>query len=506
MNDSNITLKPAGCEGGQHGLVSLHELTFPDYLLEGNGRAMIRTKGHTSMQAEMYIGERVPFPEYGFDIKLVETHQGNNTCDSTATFTLYENDEMADKTIVHDFDAGREYNLTEDIREDGLHLEFDPAIPVCTDCKDIKNLSQASEWIMTENHRLSIMIGGKRWVLSGLEKDADSVYVALGDEESYTILSPHIDFGGCDTRTLGVGDEEFRFKDYSCMYGPCEAMMAKVGEEDSMLRIGTTAEGYNGKFLRVWTFAPGYTYCAKWIDVSSFFQLVDLAEPANNVTLTWENETTPNPALRSIFIPRSSPIFGKLIGYELEFSHPVPKTVFDGWDDGLLVEAGEDGQLERIRTELAGKEWVVTMLTDDALELGSEEDFRVLPETSKSVIQEGGPQCEQDVMQTANKTWYLEGHECGDPCEEIFRNLDDEREMFRMHTGETKFVDGRYVHLWKARTRGPFAYLAVVSVLSDTVRIDSSEAEFSWEDGDLVSVSIPPSSPIFDKLTAQSSN
>lgn len=312
MNDSNITLKPADCEEGQDGLVSLHELTFPEYLLEGNGRAVIRTKGHTSIQAEMYIGERVPFPEDGFDIKLVETHQGDATCDSTATFTLYENDEMANETIIHDFDAGREYNLTEEIDVDGLYLEFDPAIPVCPDCEDIKNLSQASEWIMTENHRLSIMIAGKRWVLSGLEKDADSAYVALGDEESYTILSPHIDSGGCDTRTLDVGDEEFRFKDFSCMYGPCEAMLAKVGEAGPMLRIGTTPKGYNGKFLRVWTFAPGYTYCAKWIDISSFFQLLDLADASNNVTLTWEDETSGNPALKSIFVPASSPIFDKL--------------------------------------------------------------------------------------------------------------------------------------------------------------------------------------------------
>jgi len=53
---------------------------------------------------------------------------------------------------------------------------------------------------------------------------------------------------------------------------------------------------------------------AAWAEIVIFDNLVNLTDPAYNITLVFENETSPNPVLEEITIPSASPIFEKLIG------------------------------------------------------------------------------------------------------------------------------------------------------------------------------------------------
>ncbi len=175
-------------------------------------------------------------------------------------------------------------------------------------------------------------------------------------------------------------------------------------------------------------------------------------------------------------------------GIYLEFSHPIPKTCYGCLNDGLLVEDGK-----RIKTEINGVEWIVTQLDNNTLEIGLEEQFKTLMEWDNTT-----------TIQTRNKSWYVKTHEChGDFCDQIFTNLDDEQETNRLHSGETEFIDGKYVHVWSSLTWGPFPYQSTVSVLSKRTSINSSETEFVWEGESISSIFIPQSSPMFEKLSGQ---
>jgi hypothetical protein len=90
-----------------------------------------------------------------------------------------------------------------------------------------------------------------------------------------------------------------------------------VSGEDNGTELRVEAPGiaeYKDSFVRVWRFAPGYAFGSTWIEVSSFSEIVELSGNTDGVQLVWENETTECPALKSIFIPRSSVAFRKLIG------------------------------------------------------------------------------------------------------------------------------------------------------------------------------------------------
>ena len=252
-------------------------------------------------------------------------------------------------------------------------------------------------------------------------------------------------------------------------------------ENDDKWKIGLEKE--NGCLKRIVIYLDGYFYDLEEEQISLFRN--------DNTILFGFKDIEASPYVEVIgTVPAEeavgknvTPLVEKVI--ELKFSHPVPKTCFGCLNDGLLVEDGK-----RITTEANGVEWVVTQAVNDSMELGIEEQFETLIEWNYTTI-----------IQTTNKRWYVHTHEChGDFCEQIYTNTEDKNETVRFRSGETKPIDGKYVHVWDSITRGPFPYHSTASVLSKRVLIDSDEAEFTWKDGNLVSLSVPENSPAFEKL------
>ncbi len=252
-------------------------------------------------------------------------------------------------------------------------------------------------------------------------------------------------------------------------------------ENDDKWKVAFEKEG--GCLKRIVIYLDGYFYDLGQEQISLFRN--------DNTILFWFNDTKDEPSVKVI---GTMPAGGSLEGkggagdndIRLEFSHPVPMTCFGCFYDGLLVENNE-----RITADINGAEWVVTQLTNESIEMGFEEQFKTLFEGDNTT-----------TIQTKNKSWYVKNHECiGDFCDQIYSNINDDNETVRFHSGETKSVDGKYVHVWNSLTWGPFPYQSTVSVLSKRVLINTSDVEFFRAGDYLLSLRASENSTSFEKLT-----
>ncbi len=213
--------------------------------------------------------------------------------------------------IIQDDSGGKTYNKKELVNESGLFLEFDPVIPTCTD----KNCSR--EEYLTELHQVRLNINDKDLVITKFGKDD----VTLAKEQNSAFLNRY----NCaveQDNTIKVGDKTFVVEEFYNRHNEPKNAIAVFYSLDNSTRIELSAgetKKVNSEYLHVWYFGFDYTFCADWVGVSSLSEIINLLEDKNTV-LTWENENSSNPALRSIFIPRSSPIFKKLIGNKKELT------------------------------------------------------------------------------------------------------------------------------------------------------------------------------------------
>lgn len=223
---------------------------------------------------------------------------------------------VAETSVVTDAHIGANYTLQETINQSGLYLEFEPAIPTCTG----KECGDNWEWDRSERHRLILNIADENWVISDLEKNNSMEAVSIAKEKEHGIMHTY----GCgdtagmeegDIATINVSSEEWGMADLERRGWENREIFFKISDETSQISVGDGETFQSGReFIHVWVITPGDPICAKWTEVSMFSDVVSLSAPENNVTRVWQNDTSNNPALKSIFVPRTSPIFEKLTG------------------------------------------------------------------------------------------------------------------------------------------------------------------------------------------------
>lgn len=212
--------------------------------------------------------------------------------------------EMKDVESIKDGYAGVEYKQKETINESGINFEFDPAIQVCTD----KNCSR--EEYLTERHQVRLNINNKDFAITKFGRNN----VTLAKEQNSAFLNRY----SCaveNDNTIKVGNKTLAVEEFYNRHKPnATAVFYSLDNSTAKMELssGQTKE-VNGDYLHVWYFGFDYTFCADWVGVSSLSEIIDLTDDTS-IILIWENENSSNPALKSIFIPRSSQMFEKLIG------------------------------------------------------------------------------------------------------------------------------------------------------------------------------------------------
>lgn len=232
------------------------------------------------------------------DIEAIAKNESEQDYDDGSAYQLLTDDYSGDT-----------YKVLEISGERGISISLTPGISVCVDLCDKERESyedwvDSNNWHLTENHRLIFNISGHRWVLTTLRKNQNQTRIAIGKEESVGFVSED------GIETLYLDGEELRLFDR-------HGRDLKIGLDgnDTTKRNISTEEivEYQGRYLKTWWYHTDYSGKAHaWM--SSLSYILDLSEPENNLILEWENETSWNPALKSIFVPRSSPAFEKLSG------------------------------------------------------------------------------------------------------------------------------------------------------------------------------------------------
>jgi hypothetical protein len=217
-------------------------------------------------------------------------------------------------TNLTDWDASIVYNETMVSNGDGLLLSFEPAIPICTTSRCDFGPDGYSDYATDIHDMLLEMPAGER-VITKLRKNGSAESLTIAKEEENKIIMQSLcnQSAGNNTETMSAGGADWCFEDMDQSNGTMKAMMANdLGIRYQEIPVGTDLKIGND-YLHLWMIAPGYTF-GSWASLSVLSDILNLTDPANNVTLAWENETSQNPALRSIFIPRTSPVYGDLTG------------------------------------------------------------------------------------------------------------------------------------------------------------------------------------------------
>jgi len=190
----------------------------------------------------------------------------------------------------------------------GLFVQFKPSISMCI----YENCSE--DGYLTERQVLILKLFDKELLLIKLRKNKNSEELILAKEIDNKILNRYSCAVENDNR-IKIVDKELAVEEFWHRHEP-NAMATFYNLNDSEEKMNISS-GQSVKvdniFLHVWYFGFDYTYCADWVFVSTLSDIINLTDPTNNITLTWENENSSNPTLKSIFIPRSSPIFEKLM-------------------------------------------------------------------------------------------------------------------------------------------------------------------------------------------------
>lgn len=221
--------------------------------------------------------------------------------------------------IVKDSDIGLSYNESETINESGLTLKFQKPIGICSmDVCDNFGGDPRGNYYNSEQHRLAIGTPNGNWSIVKLWKDGNTTELVIAKEKERKIMNPYECRYAESNETLHINGTTWGLGDFGPDFGyenRWAVVFIDINNSENKIRvIENEIKPFGDDYLYVWRIAPGYTFCAKWVETSVFSEIINLTDSKNNVTVIWENETTSNPALKLIFIPRSSPIFEKLIG------------------------------------------------------------------------------------------------------------------------------------------------------------------------------------------------
>lgn len=212
---------------------------------------------------------------------------------------------------VMDWDAGINYTETVSLNSTHLEMRFEPAIPVCSrPCYEEGGFNND---YTTDTHHLVLTTPSGNWSIARLRyaNSSQSTELALGFETWHGILNLGESFP-IDNYNYTFLDMEFR-DDY--LYDALFCKNESSCNNSNVLRFEQgKIESLDSKYLKIWYIAPGYTFAARWVKLSAFSDIANVTDPSSNATLVWVNGTTENPALKSILVPRSSPIFQKLAG------------------------------------------------------------------------------------------------------------------------------------------------------------------------------------------------
>ncbi len=278
-----------------------------------NEKIFIRTSGFPIEQA--VLGEGEVIHSDGTVITVIEINSNGHACswwadieinDSEQEDIVYHYNESKILMLLDDY-SGITHAMQEISDEEGIMISFKPAIPVCThppkeDEESHNKWIDGNGWDLSETHRLIFNISDQPWVLTNLRKFQNQTLFVLGKEESHAILME----GGLGT--LYVGGKELRLFDRHQRH----LEIGLEGKKSTRRNISAeNLEEYQNRYLKTWWYGTGYAGEA-FAEISSLSHLLVFSDPENNITIRWENETSWDPALESVFIPRSSPTYEDL--------------------------------------------------------------------------------------------------------------------------------------------------------------------------------------------------
>jgi|GEM_PF-6732360 len=204
------------------------------------------------------------------------------------------------------------------VQEDEVSVRFEPPLPVYYSQHGAEN--QDREYLKV-NQGVNVSILNKSFVLTCLEFDnrTNSSRVCLGDDEINEVLHGYY----CDEYSptyLNINGKKIGFVDLSIKTDNVTAIMCELSdnetcEEKDWFRVPAheSTPLPDGGILYIGVYQPcAYTFCNRYINISYFSREIILEDGVDGVKLTWENETSWNPSLRSISIPANSSAYEKL--------------------------------------------------------------------------------------------------------------------------------------------------------------------------------------------------
>lgn len=211
---------------------------------------------------------------------------------------------------------GTSYNETEIINQNGIYLRFEPLLDESYCYKDqsefdgkiyrmkyirTTNCSDVNLNYRLDSHRVGVYVNNISWKIITLNHS--NITIGTENWRDFVNLGTEVRLGGKEYY-LALN---FRYnREYIIFCDPKEYENYKCKTNTTRLSVGELHDVY-GSFVKVWRFASAYTFAARWADISTFSEVVDVNN--ENAEMVWENNS-----LRSIFIPRSGKLFGKLTG------------------------------------------------------------------------------------------------------------------------------------------------------------------------------------------------
>ncbi|MEW5996127.1 MAG: hypothetical protein AB1657_00850 [Candidatus Micrarchaeota archaeon] len=225
------------------------------------------------------------------------------------------------------------YTETETLDENGLIIEFELNLPASA------GVGSANEFPY-EPPRIPMAISNNTWVFIGTQEGS----VKVAKEDSYSELIGEDCIGDWMRQefntTIVAGGVEWELNGpYS--WGGNFSLRNKLTNASVESNVFTLEEGgrllnlSDSAFFFEWAFAGMNPGVCDWIAASGLSEVVDLRAADSGITITWTNasvrtgrevlvqqgsklvpreETMEAPAIKSIYVPRSSPVFEKLVG------------------------------------------------------------------------------------------------------------------------------------------------------------------------------------------------
>ncbi len=210
------------------------------------------------------------------------------------------------------------YNETIATNATGMSISFDPALPVFSvslcDPPGVQD-----ENCLSDNN---LYINGSQWAIARLRAANSTLtsWDSAGANVNSTIGSDEFVMG--KTEQIETEDNAILRQGEPLMVGNRTYFVDVRGNAGARLYYGNnydfeslTADNpkqINGEWVQLRR-SQGWNLATMWADIFVYDELVNVTSDPN-VTLTWNRDDPANPALESIFIPRSSPIFEKLTG------------------------------------------------------------------------------------------------------------------------------------------------------------------------------------------------